>query len=54
MCVYYVDRWELLGVVCQVSVVPYQDVVLYRPEYFQSQVVFEELASGSTKFPKTS
>jgi hypothetical protein len=54
MCVYYVGRWELLGVACQVSGVPYQDVVLYRPECFQSQAVFEELVSGSTKVPKTS
>jgi hypothetical protein len=54
MCVYYVDRWELLGVVCQVSVVPYQDVVLFRPEYFQSQIGFEELVFGLTKLPKTS
>lgn len=56
MCVHYVGRWELLGVVYQVVVVPYQHVVLFHPEccHYQDQAAFEESVFGSTKIPKIS
>jgi len=38
----------------QVSVVPYQDVVLFRLEHSQGQAAFGELVFGSTKFPEAS
>jgi len=41
-------------VVCRVSVVPYQHVVLCHPEYCQSQAASEELAFDSTKLPRFS
>jgi hypothetical protein len=41
-------------VVFQVSVVPYQDAVLFHPEQSQGQAASENWASGSTNSPEAS
>jgi hypothetical protein len=41
-------------VVFQVLVVPYQDAVLFHPEYCQGQVASENWSSGSTNSPEAS